>query len=177
MSKNKCRKTYDEMKAKRLEHPFEHSLYKLKEVATQFESGMDDVNRIAQFKNRKCTKHDLRSCTSEDIHIYLRKTPELIAWSLGFHVFYGIDGLKGDGVRAETIDYLKDYYSPMIEQIVDDCDRVSALIRTNIRHEYENFKHGDSDVFELLSKAMDVTDRILHDAGLSRFQSLPQLTV
>jgi metal-dependent amidase/aminoacylase/carboxypeptidase family protein len=124
MSGNKCRKTYEEMKAKRLAHPFAHSAYKLKEVAAHFESGMDDVKRIARFKNGKGTKHDLRSCTSEDIHIYLRKTPELIAWRLGF---------------------------------------------TNIKHEYENFKHGDSDVFELLVKAMDITDRILNEAKLSRF--------
>ena len=57
----------------------------------------------------------------------------------------------------------------MIEQIVDDCDRASDQIRTNIKHEYENFKHGDSDVFELLVKAMDITDRILNEAELSRF--------
>ena len=61
----------------------------------------------------------------------------------------------------------------MIERIVDDCDRVSDQIRTNIKYEYENFKHGDSDVFELLSKAIDVTARILNEAGHSRFQSLP----
>ncbi len=169
MSRNKCRKTYEEMKVKRLAHPFAHSAYKLKEVAAHFESGMDDVRRIARFKNGKGTKHDLRSCTSEDIHIYLRKTPELIAWRLGFHVFYGIDGLKGDGVSTEKINYLKQQFSPMIEQIVDDCDRVSDQIRTNIKHEYENFKHGDSDVFELLVKAMDITDRILNEAELSRF--------
>jgi hypothetical protein len=169
MSGNKCRKTYEEMKAKRLEHPFAHSGYKLKEVAEQFESGLDDVRRIARFKNGKGNKHDLRSCTTEDIHIYLRKTPELIAWSLGFHVFFGIDGLKGDGVTNEKINYLKQQFSPMIERIVDDCDRVSDQIRTNIKHEYENFKNGDSDVFELLSKAMDVTDRILDEAELSRF--------
>jgi hypothetical protein len=169
MSTSKCRKTYEKMKTKRLEYPFEHSGYKLKEVATQFESGMDDVRRIAKFKNGKGTKYDLRSCTSEDIYIYLRKTPELIAWYLGFHVLYGIDGLKGDGVPPTKINYLKKYYSPMIERIVDDCDRVSDLIRTNINYEYENFKHGESDVFELLRKALDVTDRILSDAGLSRF--------
>jgi hypothetical protein len=168
MSKNICRKTYEEMKAKRLEHPFEHSLYKLKEVAGRFERSIDEVRNIAKFKNGKGTKHDLSSCTSSDIHIYLRKAPEHIACALGHHVFYGVDGLKGDGVSTATIDYLKKYYLPKIESLVDDCDRVSDLIRTNIKHEYENFKHGESDVFELLDKALVITDRILEDAGHSR---------
>jgi hypothetical protein len=168
MRKNKCRKTYEEMKAKRLEHPFLHSAYKLKEVAKQFERGLDDVRRIARFKNGKGSKHDLRSCTSEDIHIYLRQTPELIAWSLGFHVFYGIDGLKGDGVDAETIEFLKNWYIPRLERLIEKCDYVHGLIRTNIKHEYENFKRDESDVFELFDEALIITDSILDDAGHPR---------
>ena len=110
MSKQVCRKTYEEMKAKRLENPFEHSLYKIREVADRFERSEDEIRRIARYKNRQGTKYDLTACTSEDIHIYLRKAPNHIAWVLGFHVIHGIDGLKGDGVSPETIKYLKQYY-------------------------------------------------------------------
>lgn len=172
MGKQVCRKTYDEMKAKRLENPFEHSIYKLKEVAERFEGNEDEIRRIARFKNGKGSKYDLRACTSEDIHIYLRKAPEHIAWVLGYHVIYGIDGLKGNGVSAETIKYLKKCYIPRIERLVDKCDYVSDLIRTNIRHEYENFKRDESDVFELVDEALIITDSILEDAGYARVVSL-----
>lgn len=169
MNGNKCRKTYEEMKAKRLAHPFAHSGYKLKEVAGRFESGLDNVRRIARFKNGIGSKYDLRSCTSADIHIYLRRAPEQIASNLGYHVIYGIDGLKGDGVDAETIEYLKNWYIPRIEKLIDKCDFVSDLIRTNIRHEYENFKHDESDVFELFDEALIITDSILDDSEHSRY--------
>lgn len=67
MSGNKCRKTYEEMKAKRLEHPFEHSLYKLKEVAGRFEAGLDDIRRIANYKNGVGSKYDWTSPTFVDV--------------------------------------------------------------------------------------------------------------
>jgi hypothetical protein len=160
------------MKAKRLEHPFEHSLYKLKEVAAGFEAAKENIRRIARYKKGECTKHDLRSCTSEDIHIYLRKAPNHMAWDLGYHIIYGIDGLKGDGVSAETIKNLKKDYLPRIDKLIDECDKVSDLIRTNISREYENFKRDESDIFELFDEALIITDSILDDAGYPRVVSL-----
>lgn len=163
-----CRKTFEETKKQRLKNPFQHSLYKLNEVARRLESSLEDVRCIVRYKNGTGSKYDLRCCTSEDIHIYLRKAPEHIAWVLGFHVLYGIDGLSGDGVSAQTVSYLKKYYTPRIEKLIDECDRVSDLIRTNIRHEYAKFEYDESDVFELFNEALVITESILDDAGHAR---------
>lgn len=165
---NKCRKTYEEMKAKRLVHPFAHSGYKLKEVATGLQRSKDNVKSIAKFKNGKSNGYDMTCCTAADICIYLRKAPENITEDLGFNVFYGIDGLKGDGVSSATIDFLKKRYIPRIETLIDECDRVSHLIRTNINYEYDNFKRDDSEIYELLDEALSIINGILADAGIPR---------
>ena len=163
MSKNICRKTFEEMKTKRLTNPFKFSLYKLKECSTRFERSYAEITSIMNFKNGTGRKEALLDCTTEDIHIHLKREPGEISWRFGYHIIYGIDGLKGDGVGPIEIKRMKASYSPLIEKLVDDCDRVGDLIRKNIGYEYNNFKYGQSDILDLLMRAKAITDRIINE--------------
>ena len=164
MSKNICRKTFEEMKTKRLNNPFKFSLYKLKECSTRLERSYAEITNILNFKNGIGRKEALSACTTEDIYIYLKDEPDSIAWRLGYHIIYGIDGLKGDGVGPIEIKRMKARYSPLIEKLVDDCDQVRDLIRTSISYEYNKFKYGRSDILDLLMRAKAITDGIINEA-------------
>ena len=160
----RLRKKYEGWKLERLNYPFAHSLYKLEECSDRFERSCAAIISIMNFKNGTGRKEALMSCTPEDIHIYLKREPDDIAWRLGYHIIYGIDGLKGDGVDPTEIKRMKVSYSPLIEKLVDDCDRVGDLIRTNIGYEYNNFKYGQSDILDLIMRAKAITDGIINEA-------------
>lgn len=163
----KCRIKFEKSKLQRLSQPFDFSLYKLRERSERFQLAINEVKLISQIKRNRNSeaKYDLRCCRLEDMHIYLKALPINIAEQLGYNVVFAIDGLAGDGLSSKEIKALKLRYVPQIESLIERCDLVANRIRNNINYEYENFRNGESDLFELASIALDITDNIIADAG------------
>ena len=163
---NKCSKRYEEMKQKRAKMPFESSGYKFKEQRYRLEQVMAEIDRIAAVRKYRSNGYELKHCTKEDTHIFLKSIPYNLAENLGYNIVFGIDGLIGDGVDKAKVDKIKNVYTPKIERLVDDCDRVKNLLHGNIKLEYDNLKNGQSETKDLVYSAFALVDDIIIEAGI-----------
>ena len=83
----------------------------------------------------------------------------------GRHVALGIDGLIGNGVDKAKIKQIKATYTPMIEELVKDCDKQKNWIRGDITYEYDDLINGRSKLRDLVIRALFIVDSIIADAG------------
>ena len=162
---NDCLHKYEEMLTQRLSDPFESSLYKLKEQKERLTMSIEEIDRITDVNKGSLESHDLQYCTIHDIGIYLESIPINLSSRLGHHVALGIDGLIGNGVDKAKIKQIKATYTPLIEELVKDCDKQKNWIRGDITYEYDDLINGRSKLRDLVIRALFIVDSIIADAG------------
>ena len=162
---NDCLNKYEEMLTQRLSDPFESSLYKLKEQNDRLTRLIEEIDRITDVKKGLSQGYDLQYCTIHDMGIYLESIPINLSSRLGHHVALGIDGLIGNGVDKAKIKQIKATYTPLIEELVKDCDKQKNWIRGDITYEYDDLINGRSKLRDLVIRALFIVDSIIADAG------------
>ena len=160
-----CFNKYEEMLTHRLSDPFESSLYKLREQNDGLTRIIEEIDRITDVNKGLLQSHDLQCCTIFDMDIYLESVPVYVSSRLGHHVALGIDGLIGNGVDKAKIKQIKATYTPMIEELVKDCDKQKNWIRGDITYEYDDLINGRSKLRDLVIRALFIVDSIIADAG------------
>ena len=162
---NDCLNKYEEMRSQRLSDPFESSLYKLKEQNDRLTRIIEEIDSITDVKKGLSQGHDLRSCTIFDMDIYLESVLVNLSGRLGHHVVLGIDGLIGDGVDKAKIKQIKATYTPLIEELVKDCNNQKNWMRGDMNSEYDALIIGCSNLRKIVTRALFIVDRIIADAG------------
>ena len=162
---NDCLHKYEEMLTQRLSDPFESSLYKLKEQKERLTMSIEEIDSITDVNKVSIESHDLQYCTIHDMGIYLESIPINLSSRLGHHVALGIDGLIGNGVDKAKIKQIKATYTPLIEELVKDCDKQKNWIRGDITYEYDDLINGRSKLRDLVTRALLIVDSIIADAG------------
>ena len=162
---NDCLHKYEEMLTQRLSDPFESSLYKLKEQKERLTMSIEEIDRITDVNKGSLESHDLQYCTIHDMGIYLESIPINLSSRLGHHVALGIDGLIGNGVDKAKIKQIKATYTPLIEELVKDCNNQKNWMRGDMNSEYDALIIGCSNLRKIVTRALFIVDRIIADAG------------
>lgn len=163
----RCQKAFDEGTLLRRATPLRTGEYKLHESYRNFVGWRDEITRISAFKHRKASRHSLRHCTPDDCSKWLKDLPAAIAFQLAYDVLPAINALVADGVPATQLDSVQFQATPLIRQLVRDCDQARAIVVRRIANEYEHMKDGGSYLYPLVSDAIRIMDGVYRQAGLS----------
>jgi hypothetical protein len=163
----RCKKAFDEGTLLRRATPLRTGEYKLHESYRSFVGWRDEITRIGAFKDRKASRHSLRHCTPDDCSKWLKDLPEAIAFQLAYDVLPAISALVADGVPSTQLDSVQLQATPLIRQLITDCDRARVIVVRRIANEYEHMKVGGSYLTPLVSDAIRIMDDVYRQAGLS----------
>jgi len=86
---------------------------------------------------------------------------EIAGEFMGNKILPALTALQGDDVSEDTIEKLKAIYVPEINKLVEECDGVEFRLRKNIDREYRNWLVDQSDLQDLINKALTIIDGIL----------------
>lgn len=164
----KVRKAYHQALLQRNLYPLKCGIYKLNEVKDFAEKYLLETQKIARSKQTS-NRCQLRHCTPEDMHTWLKSAPVFVADELGYKVAPAIKALIGDGLSNDDVKRLRMQIQPRIDALLLQCDDVDDLIYTNIEVEYEQMKMGESLVADLYDRLYRLTD-----FALSEIYSLKQ---
>jgi hypothetical protein len=159
----KCRKAFEQKQKDQLSFPLKSGVYKIKEVCLILKSWNNNIDILAESKNKKRKPPMMCHCTAEDSYKWLKDIPLVIASEfMGYKILPGLHALRGDEVSEETVNKIKTTYIPEIDKFIDECDEVELRLRKNIGLEYQKWKYGQSDLKTLINKALSIVDGILN---------------
>ena len=98
----------------------------------------------------------LGGCTTDDKAIYLKRIPTTLAKMFGYDVLPAIAALTGDGVPQHNVRQALGQIQRRVEYLLDECDVQHASLKKDIKAEYENMKAGYSELYGLLTDALDL---------------------
>jgi len=86
MPKTTCNQRLRDGAQSRRNSPLYQGCYKILEVITDFSSIPEELDRIIGVRTRKVSPDELRHCTAQDAHVWIRNIPLHVAHSLGRNV-------------------------------------------------------------------------------------------
>lgn len=150
-------------KRRRQVNPLRSGWFKLYEAHRDISLWCEEIDRVGALRSRKGSSgRDLRHCTAEDWHIWLRHLPENILDEIFWKVFPAIDALGADGVPASKIEEIKRLYIPRLEALVAD---IKALPGVNATRERNAIRDDSSALKRIAVTARDILAEILRQVG------------
>ena len=103
MTKPTCSQRLRDGAQSRRNSPLFQGCYKLLEVVTDFSSIPAELDRIIGVRTRKVSPDELRHCTAQDAHVWIRNIPLHVSHSLGRNVLPGLLASVYEGARPEIV--------------------------------------------------------------------------
>jgi hypothetical protein len=148
---NICKERFLEGIQDRNKYPLSNGIYKIKQVNDLINDRMDRLIWIAALKQKKVRPNWYDPNPSKENTRWIKNLPLDLAYNLGFRLKPGIEALGGDGVSPKAVALIKRDFFPCIERRVDNCERVYAANRNNIKNEYNDMIVGRLSPTQLLT--------------------------
>lgn len=103
MPKKTCAQRLRDGGQSRCKSPLFQGCYKILEVVTDFSTIPEELDRIIGVRTRKVSPDELRHCTAQDAHVWIRNIPLYVAYSLGRNVLPGLLASVYEGVSPEIV--------------------------------------------------------------------------
>lgn len=103
MPKTTCNQRLREGGQSRCKSPLFKGCYKILEVVNDFSTIPEELDRIIGVRTRKVSHHELRHCTAQDAHVWIRNIPLHVSHSLGRNVLPGLLASVYEGSSPEIV--------------------------------------------------------------------------
>jgi hypothetical protein len=139
-----------------------HGVYKFRERLAQWIEAEMEVTRIARAVCNPKAGHELRHCTPEDKHAWLKKAPIWVAYELGAYILPAFGALVGDGMPDADVRRLLPEVRSRIKSLVVDLHQAQTLVKLSIGAEYRRMRSGSSVIGSALSRARQELEAIVN---------------
>ncbi len=159
MTTTHCRHAFDQGQASRRKHPLTRGAYKLRDTQQNLNRMIATLDAVGDYLRRRPQHRGplpLGGCTTDDKAIYLKRIPTTLAKMFGYDVLPAIAALTGDGVPQHNVRQALGQIQRRVEYLLDECDVQHASLKKDIKAEYENMKAGYSELYGLLTDALDL---------------------
>lgn len=155
-----CQCEFDKGRDARRKYPLHSGAYKLVETADVLRSYLATLETIAvdRRQNAKGYGRHFGGCTSDDAHIWLRRLPGVIAYTLGYNVLPAIAALGADDVAPGDVRDALTQAQAAVARLVRDCEQVHQSLKAGIAQEYKALRDDYSDLPRLLDRALDIVE-------------------
>jgi hypothetical protein len=155
-----CQSEFDKGRVARRKHPLHSGAYKLVETADVLRSCVATLDAIAVDRRQNAKGHGRHfgGCTSDDAHIWLKRLPGVIAYTLGYNALPAIAALGADGVDPRDVKNALTQAQAAAAALVRDCEEVHLSLNAGIAQEYRALRDGYSDLPRLLDRALDIIE-------------------
>lgn len=148
-------------KRRRKATPLSSGWFKLYEAHRDIRSWCEELDHVGALRKREGSNgRNLKHCTAENWHTWLRRVPGSILDQIFWKVFPAIDALAGNGVPASKIEEIKKRYVPRLEALVAD---IKALPRVNATRERNAIRDDSSALKRIAVTARDLLEELLSD--------------
>lgn len=103
MPKKTCKQRLRDGGLSRCKSPLFQGCYKLLEVVNDFSTIPDELDRIIGVRRRKVSPDELRHCTAQDAHVWIRNIPLYVSHSLGRNVLPGLLASVYEGSSPDIV--------------------------------------------------------------------------
>ena len=156
MSKQTCYEAFKQGKMDRTNRPLPYGHYKLREAYENLAEWGKELNRIAVYVSGKTGRNNLMHCTPEDMHVWLKDLPALVAHTVAYELLPGLLALDKDGADSTLI---ASCYPNIERECIDLLDRLELArlkLQRGIGTEYNLMKHGGSTLMPLMDEAIAI---------------------
>ncbi len=158
MPKAICIQSLRDGQQSRQKSPLFQGCYKLKEVITDFLKISAELDRIKAVRMKKASPETLRHCTSEDSHIWVRKTPGHVSHSLGRNVLPSLLASVYEGVHPEVVCKAYLDLSQRCQALAIRMDSVIQGAGRNSSAACDLLKPQIENAIQLASQALSIAD-------------------
>ncbi len=109
MPKPTCYKAFEQGQNDRANRPLPCGHYKLSECYEYLVEYRKEIGRIKAYVSGKAVRYNLMHCTHEDMHMWLKELPTLVAESMAYEPLPGLATLDKDWADP---DFVKRAYPP-----------------------------------------------------------------
>ena len=155
-----CEQTFQSALSERRKHPLPSGQYKLEEAYRDLCGVDEEICRIAGLRSKRNPRPALQHCTTDDIHMWLRRMPAHVSWILGYEVLPGLEASTADGADPHEVTHVKSYIRPHVESL-SDLESLRLEMRRSVGPEYERIDEGESQLQYLVGRAIRLTERAL----------------
>ena len=159
MTMNPCRRAFEQGQASRRKHPLNRGAYKLRETQQNLNLMITTLDAVGDYLRRRPQHRGpmgLGGCTTDDKAVYLKRIPTMVAEMFGHDVLPAIATLTGDGVPQHNVRQALGQIQRRVEYLLDECDIQHARLKAGIASEYKDMMTGHSELYGLLTDAMDI---------------------
>lgn len=156
-----CEQTFQHALAERRKHPLPSGRYKLEEAYRDLCEVENEISRIADVRSKHASRHALRHCTTDDIYVWVRSIPAHIAWVLGYKVLPGLAASTADGADPLAVNQMKPYLRSHVENLLPELESLRREMRRSVKPEYDRIDAGESELQDLVRRAIGLTERVL----------------
>lgn len=162
MDTKTCTEAFELGEAHSLRNKRTQGAYKLAERLRQWEECVREVERIASVVNNKSSKYDLRHCTHEDKHVWLRRILKHIAYELSADIIPSFKALTGDGMSEADIKNYLPHVTRLCQYTLQVLESAQQSIKGPIQDEYDRMRDGQSVVGDALATAQQTLEAIIN---------------
>ena len=154
MPKKTCNQRLREGGQSRCKSPLFQRCYKILEVVNDFSTIPDEIDRIIGVSTRKVSPDELRHCTAQDAHVWIRNIPLYVAHSLGRNVF---PGLLASVYEGSSPDIVCKAYADLMER----CETLSHNMDLVLRETSGNALQACHLLKPLIQEAIYIAQQAL----------------
>jgi len=142
--------------------PLHSGLYKLREVTDHMKSYLNEVRTIEKHKKDNLQLPlNMRHCTREDAHIWLKCLPFVVAHDLGYNALPAVMALQADGISPSNVTYMTEAFKKETQATLYLCDKCLETLQLGINAEYRDMKSGRSNMIALLECVVGICEDAL----------------
>jgi hypothetical protein len=155
-----CHDIFNAARAQRTKYPLTKGRYKLREAEHAVEDWRRLVNTIGErvrTGGKFGINENLGPCMAPDRGTYLKSIPARLAERMGYDILPGIAALEGDGVPKAEVQHLVRRAETDAQRLIAECEALRLRLKGGIEHEYRAMRQGESHLYGMLGKALDMT--------------------
>ena len=142
--------------------PMPFSIYKLLECHRDFHENREELDKIGGYiRGNTNLRHSLRHCTSEDKHIWAKRTPAQMCHSLGRNLVGVLHGLTGDGVTVTNIKNIEAEVLRRLPDLLGLGEMARVETKKHWRLVGRQLGTGQCAIDEFVDKCVDLIDWVM----------------
>lgn len=154
MTKPTCSQRLRDGAQSRRNSPLFQGCYKIREVITNFSNIPAELDRIIGVRTRKVSPDELRHCTAQDAHVWIRNIPLHVSHSLGRNVLPGLLASVYEGASPNIV-------SKAYTDLMQRCEVLSNNMDTVLCQSGGNALQACHLLKPLIQEAIYITQQAL----------------
>lgn len=151
MAQTNCLKAFSDGERERVSYPLRQGRYKLEEHVGTLGAWLLTLSMVRDYVRGQSRCVYLGRCMAVDKHMWLKRLPLDIAFSLGYNLLPSLLALKNEG--HVCVDDAYPRFRAACLQLLDELELVRGGIQKDISIEYTQMKRGGSLLEPLLLEA------------------------